>query len=134
MLQRAAAVVVALVLAVTSGSFGGVAYLCLMDGKVRASCCCAKASTERDQAPEACSQIQRSRDCGEVQVSEHKQAPARFEIGERPIHLVSFVVALPPPAAMAPPPQEAASLPPGARGPPPPTGPPLFVWNCSYLI
>jgi len=130
MIQLAAGLL-ALVMFATSGAIGGVAYLCLMDGQVRSECCCKKADAETD---DSCAKIVRADDCCEVRVTSADHLPARVEATKQHVQPLPMVATLPAVVRVARPTTEEANLPPGARGPPPGSGPPLFVWNCSYLI
>lgn len=128
---RLAASLLAVVMFATSGAIGGVAYLCLMDGQVRSECCCKKAQAETD---EDCAKVERADDCCEVRVTKVDHQPARLEATKQHVQPLPMVATLPSLVRLVPPTTDEANLPPGARGPPPGNGPPLFIWNCSYLI
>lgn len=131
MVARFAASLLALLVFMTSGTIGGVAYLCLMDGQVRSECCCRKAQAEQDND---CAEVVRADDCCEVRVTKASHAPARVEATKHQVQPAPLLATLPFVTQIEPSAIQQASLPPGARGPPPDSGPSLFIWNCSYLI
>jgi len=131
MFERFAASLMALAMVVTSGMFGGTAYLCLMDGQTRSECCCKKAETEAD---DDCAKVERANRCCKVIVTtvEHQTAPV--EVTRHQLQPLPVLAVLPSVAVIQRPVTRDVELPPGARGPPPGSGPPLFVQYCSYLI
>jgi hypothetical protein len=132
MIERFAASLVALVLLVTSGMTSSVAYLCLMDGQVRSECCCKKSETK---SPDDCPKVERDDRCCEVQVTEATRPAATARDGLANSSAALSLAAILPVSVDVPPAGAAdGALPVSARGPPRRTGPPLFVWNCSFLI
>ncbi|HMR11241.1 MAG TPA: hypothetical protein PKA88_35920 [Polyangiaceae bacterium] len=130
--SRFASLFLTLVLIVAGGMARSVSYLCLMDGQVHSECCCKKAQAEKNEAHGP--RVERP-GCCEVQVSEGTQPAApqdALHSGDDPaaLALPSFPLALDSPRPSA------RDLVPGsgARAPPRGIGPPIFVWNCSYLI
>ena len=133
MASRLAALLVALVLVVATGMGRSVSYLCLMDGQVLSACCCKKAQAA--EAKSDCPKVERQ-GCCEVRVAEATEAPATTRDGLPHDHLpVPLALAVLPSAVDVPHPSSRDVVPGiGARAPPYGIGPPIFVWNCSYLI
>lgn len=131
MFERFAASFMALAMLITSGMFGGTAYLCLMDGQTRSECCCKKSQTEAD---DDCAKVERANRCCEVSVTTVDHQTARVEVTRHQLQLSPVLAVLPSVTQVQRPAILEVELPPGARGPPPGSGPPLFVRNCSYLI
>lgn len=132
MFSRLAAVLIALVLVAATGMARSVSYLCSMDGQVRSACCC----KQHDEQESADSPKVERPGCCEVRVSEATQAPATTKDGlqneELPVPLALATIA---PTINAPRKGIRDVVPGiGARSPPLRVGPPIFVWNCSYLI
>jgi hypothetical protein len=132
MLQRVAVSLFALVLLVTTGVTSSTAYLCLMDGQVHSECCCKKSETK---SPDDCPKVERDDRCCELQVTGATRPPATARDGLANGSAALSLLASLPMAVDAPPPRAAeGTLPISARGPPFRMAPPLFVWNCSFLI
>jgi hypothetical protein len=132
MLERVAVSLLALVLLVTTGVTSSTAYLCLMDGQVRSECCCKKSE---NKSPGDCPKVERDDRCCELQVTEATWQPATARDGLANGSAGLSLVAILPMSVDVPPARAAESaLPASARGHPSRTGPPLFVWNCSFLI
>lgn len=132
MLERVAVSLLALVLLITTGVTSSTAYLCLMDGQVRSECCCKKSESK---SSDDCPKVERDDRCCEVQVTEASSPPATARDGVASGSAgLSLVAVLPMSVAVPPARATEVTLPVSARGPPGRTGPPLFVWNCSFLI
>jgi len=127
-MQRAATGLLALIFVVTTGVAGAVLHLCGMEGLVLRTCCCHEAD---DGSP---AQLERVDDCCGALISkaEHPPVATGSDKGgvDAPMPLVSAVATI---GSFREPPDETGwrARP---RGSPRVHGPPLFVWNCSYLI
>jgi hypothetical protein len=127
-MQRAATGLLALMFVVTTGVAGTVLHLCGMEGLVLRTCCC----HEADEGPPL--QLKRVDDCCGALISKGEHPPAAMGSaqGNADAPMVSmFAVAADEPYGERP--DEAQRIP-LARSSPGIHGPPLFVWNCSYLI
>ena len=131
MVTRLSASFLALVVLATSGALGGAVYLCSMDGQVRSECCC---TNHRSEADDNCAGVVQAEACCEIRVAESKQQPTRVEANQDIFVSMPTQAALPAVAMVRPPRVEDVDPPSSARGPPPGGQPPLFIWNCSYLI
>ena len=130
MFERFAAGLLAVALVTASGMTDSVAYLCLMDGKVRLACCCAENRAAVGDAVASAAEADR---CCEVRVTSvdplRQIGAARLDLRPMPLSAALASVA----QVQGPATQEAA-LPPAPRGPPSANGPPIFLRNCSYII
>lgn len=132
MFARVAAAFLALILLVTSGVTGGRSYRCLMNGQVRSECCCKKAAN-RNQGEGA--RVERADRCCEVHVTEGTRLPATARDGlSSDSAALPLLAILPVAVEVVPARSQESALPFSARGPPHRAGPPLFIWNCSFLI
>lgn len=130
-MTKLAASLSAFVMFATSSPVGGAARLCFMNGQVRSKCCCEKPATETHKS---CAKIARTNDCCEVCVSNAIHLVARVETARQDAQTLPIVAMLPAMVQAAGPATAQANPQPEDRGPPPGRGPPVFVWNCSYLI
>lgn len=126
-MRRNAIGVLALMFLVTSAVGGAVFHLCGMEGLVRTTCCCHEAS----DAPPA--ELKRVDDCcgGVISNGEHPLG-AKGEDKPTTDTPLPMLAALDVSDCFAAKPADEARMP-LARGSPNRDGPPLFVWNCSYL-
>lgn len=127
-MQRSATSLLAWVFIATSAMAGAAFHLCGMEGLVRDTCCCHEAS---DGPPV---QLKRIDDCCGAVLSQSRHPNATTDQGklgvDAPIPWPAAITASAPWSAQ---PAEAGRAP-LARGSPGERGPPLFIWNCSYLI
>jgi len=127
-MQRAATGLLALMFLASAGVASLALHLCGMEGLVQRTCCC----HEADQGPPA--QLKPIDDCcgAVITTGEHPPvAPGSDQGGvDAPTLAIGSVTTN---ASHGERPEEPAWMP-HARGSPGIHGPPLFVWNCSYLI
>jgi len=127
-MQRATTSLLTLMFVVTTGAAGAVLHLCGMEGLVLRTCCC----HEADEGPPV--QLQRIDECCGAPTANGAHPP--FARGsdksgvDAPILMMFAVVA----DAFCGRRAGGAERLAVARGSPGAHGPPLFVWNCSYLI
>lgn len=133
-MTRAAIALLAIVLLTVTGMARSVSHLCLMGGQVRSTCCCNK--TQAAQSDGQCPKAE-PQSCCSVRVAKATSAPATTRSGLQDDHPPGpHAIATLPPTVDVPRPIRREVVVPGvgARAPPGGTRPPIFVWNCSYLI
>jgi hypothetical protein len=112
---------------VVTGVAGAALHLCGMEGLVLSSCCCHEAHegspVQLEPADTCCAQL----------ISNGPHPPVTTDHGKPNVHAPMVALAsIAPEALRIAQPKEMGWVP-VARGPPCGHGPPLFVWNCSYL-
>lgn len=126
--MRAASGLLALMFVVTTGVAGAALHLCAMKGLFVRTCCC----NDAHEGPPL--QLAPIDDCCGAVISKSPHPPVAMSTAEAGVDA-------PPSMSLAfhfeelgsAQPTEAAWVP-LARGSPGVQGPPLFVWNCSFLI
>jgi hypothetical protein len=124
---RAATALLALTFMTTAGVAGATLHLCGMQELVLRHCCCQDA---HDGPPV---QLKRVDDCCGALFSKGEQPP--FSSSNDRVHVDAPMLSL---SALATDfshvePTRAPAWIPLARGSPVAHGPPIFIWNCSYL-
>lgn len=133
MRSRFAAVVVALLLVVATGTARGIATLCPMAKASAGACCCKGASDPADEGD--CAKLKRVSHCCEVDDADFTSSPAlaKEAAPQPPAAIASWAAGFP--ALEAPrPARSQAMYPLVARAPPLGPGCALFVLNCQFLI
>jgi hypothetical protein len=129
MFFRMLAAVLAIVLLATTG-WASTSYLCAMHDGVHEDCCCKHTEAEGEGTS-----VESSDRCCEAWDSGATRSPAVAPSGFQGDSFQVLAAGLAPAALdVAPRIARELAVPVAARAPPPRDGPPLFVWNCSYLI
>ncbi|MGB8330597.1 MAG: hypothetical protein WCE62_10755 [Polyangiales bacterium] len=127
-MQRTAIGLLALMFVLTTGMSGGVLHLCGMQGLVQRTCCC----HEADEGPSA--QLKSVDDCCGALISKGQHPPAAAGSDKGGVDApMPFILAGTTDESCGEGPQTAGWIA-RPRASPREHGPPLFVWNCSYLI
>lgn len=125
---RAATGLLTLMFVATTGVAGAALHLCAMEGLIVRTCCC---HGEHEGPPV---QLEPVDDCCGALISKSEHPPVTTGSDKAGVDaplLISLAVQMDEPGDS--PLTDAGSIP-LARGSPGVHGPPLFVWNCSYLI
>jgi len=127
-LRRATTGLLALIFAASTAMAGAALHLCGMEDLVLRTCCCHKA----DEGPPV--QLKRIDDCCGALLSKAEHTPfvMRSDQGGVDAPMVSALTDATH-ESFGKRPEVAVRIPP-APGPPGVHDPPLYVWNCAYLI
>jgi hypothetical protein len=125
-MQRAATGVL-LVMFLVTGVAGAALHLCGMEGLVLSTCCCHEADegspVRLEPADSCCSRL----------ISKVPHPPVTTDPGKLGVHApMPTLASIAPEELRIAQPKQMGWVP-LARGSPRTHGPPLFVWNCSYL-
>lgn len=125
-MQRAFMGLLSLIFVLT-GVAGAALHLCGMEGLVLSTCCCHEA---HEGSPV---QLEPADTCCAPLISKAPHPPFTTDPGKLDVHAPMLALAsIAPDALRIAEPKEMGRVP-LARGSPRTHGPPLFVWNCSYL-
>jgi hypothetical protein len=127
-MSRAATGLLALIFSVTTGVAGAALHLCGMEGIVVQTCCC----HESDEGPP--SQIKGVDECCGALISTGEHPPVAAGSDEVSVSAQMLCLAAATTDEASHQRLTEAGRIPLARGSPGAHGPPLFIWNCSYLI